>query len=77
MKERYITLDVPNTSMRVVVKLDDDGVVVDIASRNDDEALATTWKTYGELGVEVNSSAYRDGYRDGYQTAKHYSREIG
>ena len=40
----------------VHVKLDDEGVVVDAwQSPADavDEAIASTWKTYAEMGVEV------------------------
>ncbi len=35
----------------ISVKLDDEGVVVDAWS--DDTEIATTWKTYSDMGVEV------------------------
>ena len=38
--------------IEVQVKLDDDGVVVDAFS--DGLNVGSTWKTYSEMGVEVN-----------------------
>ena len=35
----------------VEIKLDDEGIVVDAWSL--DDCIASTWKTYNELGVEV------------------------
>ena len=44
----YLHLDCGTT---ISVKLDAKGVVVDAWS--DDTEIATTWKTYSEMGVEV------------------------
>ena len=44
----YLHLDCGTT---ISVKLDDEGVVVEAWS--DDTEIATTWKTYNEMGVEV------------------------
>ena len=55
MLDRYVYLhldyglDGCGTTIRV--KLDDEGVVVDAWS--DDTEIATTWKTYSDMGVEV------------------------
>ena len=38
--------------IEVQVKLDDDGVVVDAFTEG--QSIASTWKTYSEMGVEVN-----------------------
>ena len=44
----------PESGATVQVKLDDEGVVVDAWSL--DECIASTWKTYNELGVEVKET---------------------
>ena len=55
MLDRYVYLhldyglDGQGTTIRV--KLDDEGVVVE--ARRDDTEIATTWKTYNDMGVEV------------------------
>ena len=58
MLDRYVYLHIgnrePNFSaggVTIQVKLDDEGVVVD--AWNEDECVASTWKTYDEMGVEV------------------------
>ena len=50
LEERYLHLDLG--SIEVQVKLDDDGVVVDAFEKG--ESIGSTWKTYSEMGVEVN-----------------------
>jgi hypothetical protein len=40
--------------IEVRVKLDDDGVVVDAFS--DGLPIGSTWKTYSEMGLEVNEN---------------------
>tara|TARA_Y100000310_G_scaffold339796_1_gene433598 strand:- start:251 stop:382 length:132 start_codon:yes stop_codon:yes gene_type:complete len=37
--------------MTIQVKLDDEGVVVD--AWQEDESIASSWKTYNDMGVEV------------------------
>jgi len=44
----------PESGATVQVKLDDEGIVVDAWSL--DECIASTWKTYNELGVEVKET---------------------
>ena len=46
---RYVWLTVGDVS--VSIKLDDEGVVVD--AWQNDECVASTWKTYHDFGVEV------------------------
>ena len=41
----------PESGATVQVKLDDEGIVIDAWSL--DDCIASTWKTYNELGVEV------------------------
>ena len=41
----------PEAGVTVEVILNDEGIVVDAWSL--DECIASTWKTYNELGVEV------------------------
>ena len=54
-EDRYLMLDL-NIDGREIgyiqVKLDDDGVVVDVFKEGD--SIASTWKTYAEMGVEIN-----------------------
>ena len=35
----------------ISTKLDDDGVVIDVWQK--DECIASSWKTYAEMGIEV------------------------
>ena len=39
-------------SITVHVKMDDEGIVVD-AWGGEDKCVASTWKTYNEMGIEV------------------------
>ena len=52
---RYINLAIPNSNLKVQVKLDDEGVVVDVYRDNPDtgemDVTASTYKFYNELGV--------------------------
>ena len=51
LEARYLHLEIGD-EIEVQVKLDDDGVVVDAFMEG--ESLGSTWKTYSEMGVEVN-----------------------
>ena len=56
MYDRYVYLQVDlreslEDGMTIHVKLDDEGVVVD--AWQEDECVASTWKTYDEMGVEA------------------------
>ena len=46
----------PESGATVQVKLDDEGIVIDAWSL--DDCIASTWKTYNELGVEVKEIQY-------------------
>jgi len=48
MENKYINLVYKN--LNIQVKLDTDGVVVDIFKGEDN--VATTWKTYDEFGID-------------------------
>jgi len=59
LEEKYLHLPIqllraglPPIEIEVQVKLDDDGVVVDAFTEG--QSIASTWKTYSEMGVEVN-----------------------
>ena len=55
MLDRYVYLHVDE--MTIHVKLDDEGVAVDVWKADDsfygDSVIASTWKTYNDMGVEV------------------------
>ena len=56
MLDRYVYLQVDlreslEDGMTIHVKLDDEGVVVD--AWQEDEVIATTCKTYNDMGIEV------------------------
>ena len=60
MLDRYVYLHIDyndwsaekeEKGMTIHVKLDDEGVVVDAWS--DDECIASNWKTYNDMGIEV------------------------
>ena len=53
-KDRYVYLHLDDAGITVHVKLDDEGVVVDAWSH--DEVVASTWKTYDEMGVVVKEA---------------------
>ena len=52
---RYINLEIPDSDLKVQVKLDDEGVVVDVYRDDPDtgemDVTASTYKFYNELGV--------------------------
>ena len=43
--------DFKHTSVTIHVKMDDEGIVVD--AWQEDEVIASTWKTYADMGFEV------------------------
>ena len=49
---KMLTAGRAQIEIEVQVKLDDDGVVVDAFTEG--QSIASTWKTYSEMGVEVN-----------------------
>jgi len=55
--ERYVYLAIPDKQIRIEVKLDDEGVVVDAYSTyQGDEGegpIATTYEFYSEMGLEL------------------------
>ena len=58
MLDRYVYLHIDPTDLQdgaaiaIQVKMDDEGIVVDAWSR-EDEVIASTWKTYADMGFEV------------------------
>tara|TARA_B100000214_G_C23539138_1_gene433147 strand:- start:31 stop:237 length:207 start_codon:yes stop_codon:yes gene_type:complete len=55
IEDRYLMLDL-NVDGREIgyiqVKLDDDGVALDVFKEG--QSIGSTWKTYSEMGVNVN-----------------------
>ena len=56
MEDRYVYLDIDlreslQDTMTIHVKMDDEGIVVD--AWQEDQVVATTCKTYNDMGVEV------------------------
>ncbi len=50
--DRYMYMHhIDNGDVSISVKLDDDGVVIDVWKG--DRVIASTWKTYAEFGLEV------------------------
>ena len=58
MLDRYVYLHIDPADLQhgaviaIQVKMDDEGIVVDAWSR-ENEVIASAWKTYDEMGVEV------------------------
>jgi hypothetical protein len=63
MLDRYVYLHIDpsdlfrpdekeQSGITIHVKMDDEGIVVDAWSR-EDEVIASAWKTYADMGVEV------------------------
>ena len=50
MKNKYINLPIAN-NMEVQVKVEHEGIVVDVFEQ--EEVIATTYKFFHELGIEV------------------------
>ena len=48
----YLNLNVPKGGVTVSVKLDDEGVVIDVIDI-DGDVIASTWKTYDEFEKQV------------------------
>lgn len=57
---QYLNLDVPKGGVIVSVKLDDEGVVVDVLNVAGD-VIESTWKTYAEFGKKVETLDEEDG----------------
>ena len=61
-QQKSISLDIGN--IKVSVELKESGVALDVFKKNNnrigfcrtDEILKSSWKTYGELGIEVKDS---------------------
>ncbi len=52
-EKQYLNLNVPTRNIKVSVKFDDEGVVVDVWDMDfDDDVLASTWELYTELPIE-------------------------
>lgn len=54
LKDPYVRLDIPDTNLYVQVKLDDEGVAVDIFRKpkepaDVEESIASAWKLYQEM----------------------------
>jgi len=58
--DNYIYVDIPGTNMTVQVKCEYEGIVVDVfevASDDSVEPIASTYKFYSELGVELKQTS--------------------
>jgi hypothetical protein len=53
MAERYIYLDLPDRNETVAVKLDDEGVVVDVWDNEKADIIATTYEFYTDMGIKI------------------------
>jgi len=51
LEDKYLNLILKEYGLQVVVKMDDEGIVLDVWK--DKDVIATTWKMYDEFGVEV------------------------
>jgi len=52
LKDPYVRLDIPDSDLYVQVKLDDEGVAVDLFDKNagdNSDAITGTWKLYQEM----------------------------
>ena len=72
MLDRYVYLHIDyndwsaekeEKGMTIHVKLDDEGVVVDVWQEN--EVIASTWKTYEEFGVVVSEATEQEDVPEG------------
>lgn len=52
--DQYLNLDIPKGGVIASVKLDDEGVVIDILDVRG-EVIASTWKLYSEFGKVVEN----------------------
>jgi len=53
----YVYLPISETELEVHVKLDDEGVAVDVwdlSKGEDGKVVDSTWKTYDEMGLTVD-----------------------
>lgn len=56
IEDRYIEVDIPNTDLSVIVKLDNEGIVVDVWNDTIDEGaklVSTGYRFYEEMGLEM------------------------
>jgi len=54
LEDRYLMLDLDVDGREIgyiQVKLDDDGVAVDVFKEG--QSIGSTWKTYAEMGLEI------------------------
>ena len=49
LKDRYVSLTIPKDAVRIQVKLEDEGVIVDAFPHISGEACASTYKYYAEM----------------------------
>lgn len=52
MLDQYLSLGIPRGAVQVTVKLEDEGVVLDVLNA-EGNVVATTWKLYPEFGKNV------------------------
>ncbi len=53
LKDPYIRLDIPDSNLYVEVKLDDEGVTIDIFNKDDPDAIANAIASTGKLYEEM------------------------
>tara|TARA_B100000809_G_scaffold112832_1_gene111381 strand:+ start:586 stop:963 length:378 start_codon:yes stop_codon:yes gene_type:complete len=86
MLDRYVYLDVDTSDLfcpdekeqggiTVHVKMDDEGVVVD-AWGGEDKCIASTWKTYAEMGVEAIAVETLEELRDKARKWDEYIKSV-
>jgi hypothetical protein len=62
MANRYTYLDLDSSQLHekngisITVKLDDEGLVIDVWGSDTDEPIATTYQLYSEMGLDVKES---------------------
>ena len=75
MTDRYVYLDIDHSvltnekDISITVKLDDEGVVVDAWGQDPTEVLATTYKFYQEMELEVKEIKTFDSVDDEIDSA--------
>ena len=56
----YVTLEIPDSNLKVQVKLESEGIVVDVWA-DDKDVIATTWKLYDEMANPEIKTEEKDG----------------